>query len=180
MAGSVVAVSKSNKHEFSKQGVGSIRLLAGLGIEGDAHLGVNVQHMARVREDPNRPNLRQVHLIHRELFDELKGKGFEIGPGELGENVTTSGIALLGLPVGTRLHLGQSAVVEVTGLRNPCRQIQAHKAGLLAAVLDKDAAGNVIRKTGIMSIVLAGGVVAAGDRIEVEFPAEPHRAMGVV
>lgn len=180
MAAMVVGVSKSDKHEFSKQGVGSIRLLAGLGIEGDAHLGVKVQHLARVRENPDRPNLRQVHLIHRELFDELKGKGFVIAPGELGENVTTSGIALLDLPVGTKLHLGQSAVVEVTGLRNPCRQIQAHKAGLLAAVLDKDAAGNVIRKTGIMSIVLAGGVVTAGDRIEVELPPEPHRAMGVV
>lgn len=180
MRGRVVAVSKSDKHQFSKTGVGSIRLLTALGVEGDAHLGATVQHVARVREDPSRPNLRQVHLIHEELFGELAEKGFTIGPGQLGENVTTAGIELLQLPAGTNLHLGPDAVVEVTGLRNPCRQIQAFQPGLLAVVLDRYAVGNVVRKTGIMSIVLAGGVVAAGDRIDVVLPPLPHMPLAVV
>src|SRR6185295_9045551 len=135
----------------------SIRLREGLGVDGDGHLGGTVQHRSRVRKDPTQPNLRQVHLIHAELFDELGAKGFVVHPGELGENVTTSGLDLLALPTGARLHLGATAVVEVTGLRNPCVQIDRFQNGLMAATLDKDASGNLVRKAGIMSIVLTGG-----------------------
>jgi MOSC domain-containing protein YiiM len=173
----VVAVSLRAGHHFSKTLSPAIRLLTGLGVDGDAHMGETVKHRSRVRRDPTQPNLRQVHLIHAELFDELRAKGFAVGPGELGENVTTSGIDLLALPTGTRLHLGTTAVVEITGLRNPCIQIDQFQKGLMAATLDKDAAGNLIRKAGVMSIVLSGGEVQPGDAIDVEFPTEPHRAL---
>src|ERR1700709_1728078 len=171
--GSIVAVSLRAGHHFSKTPSLGIRLLKGLGVAGDAHMGETVKHRSRVRRDPTQPNLRQVHLMHAELFDELRAKGFEIQPGNLGENVTTSGIDLLALPTGTRLHLGETAVVEVTGLRNPCVQINTFQKGLMAATLDKDAAGNLIRKAGVMSIVLADGDVRPGDAIRVELPAEP-------
>jgi hypothetical protein len=176
-AGVVAAVSCGAVHRFSKGPRDSIRLLAGLGVEGDAHLGVTVKHRSRVAVDPTQPNLRQVHLIHGELHDELVGKGFRVAPGVMGENVTTRGLALLGLPRGTKLHLGGTAVVEVTGLRNPCRQLDGYQAGLLAAVLDRDDAGNVILKAGIMGVVLAGGEVRPGDAIEVELPPLPHRGL---
>ncbi len=175
--GVVTAVSRSTEHHFTKTNQLFIRLLEGLGVEGDAHFGKNVQHLVRVREDPNRPNLRQVHLIHSELHDELRALGFNVSPGEIGENVTTSGIALLKLPKGTRLHLGESAVVEVTGVRNPCRQIDGFQAGLMAALLGRDDDGNVIRKSGIMGIVLSGGEIRPGDPIHVELPPEPHEAL---
>jgi MOSC domain-containing protein YiiM len=148
-----------------------------LGVAGDAHMGETVKHRSRVRKDPTQPNLRQVHLIHAELFDELRGKGFAVRPGDLGENVTTSGIDLLALPTDTRLHIGATAVVAVTGLRNPCVQIDGFQKGLMAATLDKDAGGNLIRKAGIMSIVLADGDVRPGDAIQVELPAEPSRPL---
>lgn len=180
MAATVVAVAKAARHQFSKDAAGSIRLVAGLGVEDDAHMGVTVKHVIRVQRDPTTPNLRQVHLMHRELFEELAKQGFEVGPGALGENVTTAGIDLLDLPVGTRLHLGRHAVVEVTGLRNPCRQIDAFQPGLLAAVCHKGPDGQIVRKSGIMSIVLAGGTVSPGDAIEVELPALPHRPQPVV
>lgn len=180
MTGRIVAVARAAKHQFSKDGAGSIRLLAGLGVDGDAHMGEKVKHRVRVQHDPTTPNLRQVHLMHQELFEELAAKGFRVGPGQLGENVTTAGVDLLGLPVGTRLHLGASAVVEVTGLRNPCRQIEAFQPGLLGAVLVRGDNGQMLRKSGIMSIVLAGGVVAAGDEIGIELPSEPHQPMPVV
>jgi MOSC domain-containing protein YiiM len=151
-----------------------IRILTGLGVEGDAHLGVTVKHRSRVAADPTQPNLRQVHLIHAELHDELNGAGFKVTPGEMGENVTTRGVDLLGLPTGTRLHLGPTAVVEVTGLRNPCMQLDKIQTGLMEANLDRDADGNLIRKAGIMGIVLADGEVRPGDAIEVELPPEPH------
>lgn len=169
----VIAVARDAAHRFSKCEVDSIRLLAGLGVEGDAHLGRTVQHRSRVAADPTQLNLRQVHLVHAELFDELAGKGFAIAPAQLGENVTTRGVDLLGLPRGTRLHLGSDAVIEVTGLRNPCAQIDDFRSGLLKAVLDKAPDGSLIRKSGIMGIVLTGGTVRAGDPIRVELPPEP-------
>ena len=173
----VTAVSRSATYTFSKASLGSIQLLAGLGVEDDVHLGETVKHRSRVRRDPSQPNLRQVHLIHAELFEEVRAKGFRIAPGELGENITTSGIDLLTLPTGTRLHLGESAVVEITGLRNPCVQIDNFQRGLMAATLDKDASGNLIRKAGIMSIVISDGDVRPGDSIRVEMPAAPHRPL---
>jgi MOSC domain-containing protein YiiM len=173
----VIAVSLRRGHQFSKTPALSIRLLTGLGIAGDAHMGETVKHRSRVRKDPTQPNLRQVHLMHAELFDELRGKGFAVQPGDLGENVTTSSVDLLALPRGTRLHLGATAVVEVTGLRNPCVQIDGFQKGLMAATLDKDARGNLIRKAGIMSIVRADGDVRPGDAVRVELPALPHRAL---
>ena len=175
--GSVIAVSSRTGHHFSKTPNLSIRLLKGLGVAGDAHMGETVKHRSRVRKDPTQPNLRQVHLMHMELFDELRAKGFVVRSGELGENVTTSGIDLLALPAGTRLHLGASAVVEITGLRNPCIQIDHFQQGLMAATLDKDANGNLVRKAGVMSIVIAEGDVRPGDAIRVEMPAEPHRPL---
>src|SRR5215213_5325527 len=174
MDGVIEAVSRSGGHTFGKTNRDTIRLLAGLGVEGDAHLGVTVKHRSRVARDPSQPNLRQVHLIHEELHDELRAGGFTVEAGQMGENVTTRGVDLLGLPTGTRLHLGQTAVVEVTGLRNPCAQLDKVQNGLLAATLDKDADGKVIRKAGIMGIVLADGEVRPGDAIEVELPPEPR------
>jgi MOSC domain-containing protein YiiM len=175
--GSVVAVSLRSGHHFSKTPSLGIRLLTGLGVAGDAHMGTTVKHRSRVRKDPAQPNLRQVHLMHAELFDELRGKGFEVRPGDLGENVTTSGIDLLALPTGTRLHLGASAIVEVTGLRNPCVQIDNFQQGLMQATLDRDSDGNLVRKAGIMSIVMADGDVRPGDAIDIELPGLPHRAL---
>jgi MOSC domain-containing protein YiiM len=140
-------------------------------------MGETVKHRSRVRRDPTQPNLRQVHLIHTELFDELRHKGFDVKPGDLGENITTSGIDLLALPTGARLHIGASAIVEITGLRNPCIQIDTFRQGLMAATLDKDAAGNLVRKAGVMSIVIGDGDVRPGDPIEVERPASQHRPL---
>jgi MOSC domain-containing protein YiiM len=177
MGAAIVAVSASGAHRFSKEGRSSIRLVAGLGIAGDAHAGVTVKHRSRVAKDPTQPNLRQVHLIHAELFEELAATGFSVNPGDLGENVTTRGLNLLTLPTGTRLRLGAHAVVEVTGLRNPCAQIEAFQAGLLAAVIGRDAEGRLVRKAGIMGVVLDGGEVRAGDAIEAILPPLPHLAL---
>jgi MOSC domain-containing protein YiiM len=173
----VVAVSARATHNPSKDNRESIRLVEGLGVEGDAHAGEFVKHRSRVRADPTQPNLRQVHLIHSELHDELRERGFEVAPGVMGENVTTQGVDLLGLPTGARLRLGDEAVVEVTGLRNPCKQLNTIQPGLMKAVLDRDADGNLIRKSGIMGVVLSGGEVRPGDAIQVELPAEPHRPL---
>jgi MOSC domain-containing protein YiiM len=175
--GLVVAVSQRAGHHFSKTPSLGIRLLTGLGVAGDAHMGTTVKHRSRVRRDPTQPNLRQVHLIHAELFDELRTMGFVVKPGELGENVTTSGIDLLALPAGTRLHLGDNAVVEITGLRNPCVQIDEFQQGLMAATLDRDADGNLVRKAGVMSVVLRDGDVRPGDAVGVELPSAPHRRL---
>jgi MOSC domain-containing protein YiiM len=177
MSGVVIAVSRSPSHTLSKPNEGRIRLLAGLGVEGDAHLGVTVKHRSRVAKDPTVPNLRQVHLIHAELHDELATAGFGLAPGIMGENVTTRGVDLLGLPAGTRLHLGADAIVEVTGLRNPCAQLNKIQPGLMAATLDRDQQGKLIRKAGVMGIVVADGEVCPGDAIRVELPAEAHRAL---
>lgn len=170
-------MNRSAAHTFSKTTRARIRVLPGLGVEHDAHLGTTVKHRSRVARDPGQPNLRQVHLMHAELFDELRAAGFVVAPGQLGENVTTRGLDVLGLPTGTRLHLGATAIVEVTGLRNPCGQLDAFRNGLTAAVLGRDAQGNLVRKAGIMSIVLAGGTVEPGDPIGVELPAGPHRPL---
>jgi MOSC domain-containing protein YiiM len=180
VSGRVQAVAAAPAHGFSKPNLPSIRLLAGLGVEGDVHCGVTVKHRSRVAKDPTQPNLRQLHLIHAELFAELAAAGFAVAPGALGENVTTQGIDLLALPRSTRLHLGDSAIVEVTGLRNPCWQIDALQDGLMQACLGRDAQGAIIRKTGVMAIVLAGGVVAPGDAIRVVPPPTPHERLGVV
>jgi MOSC domain-containing protein YiiM len=175
MKGIVQAVSCSPTHTFTKPNQKSIRLLTGLGVEGDAHMGKTVQHRSRVARDPSQPNLRQVHLIHAELHDELRAAGFVVSAGQMGENVTTRGIDLLGLPTGTRLRLGETAVVEVTGLRNPCLQLDDFQPGLMAAVLSRDEHGVLIRKAGVMAIVLSGGEVRTGDPILVELPPAPHR-----
>lgn len=170
----VASVSSSDVHGFSKQTKDHIQLLTGLGVEGDAHMGVTVKHRSRVAVDPTQPNLRQVHIIHEELFEELAGKGFSIAPGDMGENISTRGVDLLSLPQGTRLHIGEEAIVEVTGLRNPCKQIDDFQKGLLHAVLDKDADGGLVRRAGIMGIVSQGGRVQRDDAIRVELPPLPH------
>ncbi len=180
MSGRVAAVSRSATHSMSKGSQPAIRLLEGLGVEGDAHAGTTVKHRSRVARDPHQPNLRQVHLIHAELHDELRGAGFDVAAGQMGENVTTRGIDLLGLPTGARLRLGDEAIVEVTGLRNPCAQLDGLQAGLMAAVLDRDERGNLVRKAGVMAVVVAGGLVRPGDAVSVELPPAPHRPLGPV
>ncbi len=173
----VTAVSRSPSHDFTKPRVDRIRLIAGEGVEGDAHRGVTVKHRSRVAKDPTQANLRQVHLLHAELHDELRARGFDVDAGAMGENVTTRGLDLLGLPAGARLRLGRDALVEITGLRNPCVQLDHYRQGLMAAVLDRDAEGRLVRKAGVMGIVLADGEVGAGDAIEVELPAGPQRRL---
>src|SRR5262245_27086534 len=173
----VTAVSRSATHTMTKKNEESIRLLAGLGVDGDAHRGHTVKHRSRVARDPSTPNLRQVHLIHAELLDELRAAGFSVSAGSMGENVTTTGVDLLGLPTGARLYLGDTAVVEVTGLRNPCAQLDGLEEGLMAATLDRDENGALIRKAGVMGIVLADGDVRPGDPIVVELPPGPPRAL---
>lgn len=167
----VSAVHASGLHSFSKFTEPVIRFIAGLGVEGDAHAGATVKHRSRVARDPGAPNLRQVHLIHAELFDELMADGFAVWPGDLGENLTTRGLDLLGLPTGTRLHLGDTVVIELTGLRNPCSQLNRFQPGLMAATLSRDAQGGVVRKAGVMAVVHEGGEVRAGDGIRVLAPA---------
>ena len=173
----VAAVHRSDSYSFSKDLVATIELVERLGVKGDVHAGTTVKHRSRLARDPTQPNLRQVHLIHGELHDELATRGFAVAPGAMGENVTTRGLDLLALPTGARLHLGAGAIVEVTGLRNPCLQLDGIRPGLMALLLGHDADGNLVRKAGIMGIVLAGGVVAAGDAIVVEQPAGPHRPL---
>jgi len=162
---------------MSKPNQESIQLLTGLGVANDAHQGATVKHRSRVKRDPTQPNLRQVHLIHAELHDELRDAGFAVSAGEMGENVTTRGVDLLGLPIGTRLLLGDSATVEVTGLRNPCAQLDGIAPGLMAATLDRDEEGNLVRKAGVMGVVVNGGEVRPGDAIQIELPPEPHRPL---
>ncbi|MDN4613069.1 MOSC domain-containing protein [Leifsonia sp. F6_8S_P_1B] len=173
----VVSVSRDDEHRFSKPREDEITLVEGLGVEGDAHFGATVQHLSRVRRDPSQPNLRQVHLIHRELFAEVT---VDVAPGELGENITTEGLDLLALPRGTRLHVGAEAVVELTGLRNPCVQIDRFRPGLLKQVVGVDQEGDVVRKAGAMAVVLSGGVVRPGDAIEVRLPSGPLEALAPV
>jgi MOSC domain-containing protein YiiM len=176
----VSSVSVSASHTFSKAIQAQIELVAGLGVAGDAHMGTTVKHRSRVARDPSQPNLRQVHCIHVELFEQLAAHGLHVLPGQMGENITTLGIDLLSLPTGTRLSIGPDAVIEITGLRNPCVQIDQFQPGLLAAVLDRDATGNLIRKAGVMSIVRVGGIVRPGDSITIEYPSEPWQPLQVV
>ena len=173
MSGTVIAVAKDERHNFSKTIVPEIEIITGLGVDGDAHLGERVKHRSRVKVDPTQPNLRQVHLIHSELFDEVGEKGFRVQPADLGENITTKGLDLLGLPRHAVLEIGEQVRLEVTGLRNPCAQIDNFQKGLLSAVLDKGPNGELIRKSGIMTVVLVGGLVRAGDLINVKLPAQP-------
>lgn len=177
MDGYVIAVSRSATHTFTKPNQGSIQLLTGLGVEGDAHMGKTVKHRSRLAVDPTQPNLRQVHLIHAELHDELRAAGFVVSAGQMGENVTTRGVDLLSLPTGTRLYLGDTAVVELTGLRNPCVQLDRFQSGLMAAVLGRDEHGKLIRKAGVMGIVVIGGEVCPGKAIRIKLPPEPHQPL---
>lgn len=177
MTARVVAVSRSATHTLTKGNQVEIQLLEGLGVEGDAHAGVTVKHRSRVARDPSQPNLRQVHLIHAELHEELRDAGFVLSAGQMGENITTRGIDLLGLPTGARLRIGAEAVIEVTGLRNPCKQMEEIQTGLMAAVLDRDQDGNLIRKAGVMAVVIAGGPIRPEDSIRLELPPEPHQSL---
>lgn len=180
MPASVVAVSLSSRHTFTKTVQDAITLVEGLGVDGDRHAGVTVQHRSRVRRDPSQPNLRQVHLLQAELHDELRLGGFDVEPGDIGENVTTRGVDLLALPTGTLLHLGDHATVRITGLRNPCVQLDGFQPGLMQATLDRDPDGSLVRKAGVMGVVVAGGVVRRGDHVRVELPAPPHMPLDKV
>ena len=173
----VVAVSQSQTHTFSKANQTSIQLMTDLGVLGDAHLGSTVKHRSRVAQDPTQPNLRQVHLIHAELHDELRAAGFAVTAGEMGENITTRGLNLLGLPTNTRLHIGPHAILKITGLRNPCTQLDAFQPGLMAATLGRDENGDLIRKAGIMAIVIVGGFICPNDTIRVELPPQPYQRL---
>ncbi|MBT2899311.1 MULTISPECIES: MOSC domain-containing protein [unclassified Streptomyces] len=178
MGGLVTAVSRNERYGFSKPTFPFITLLAGLGVEGDVHAGTTIRHQFRMTYEPDLPNLRQVHLMHEELFEELSLKGFDVSAGQLGENVTTAGVDLLGLPTGTLLRLGEEAVLEVTGLRNPCAKINDFRQGLLGEVFALDpVSGEFTFKSGVMAVVRAGGTVRAGDTVEVELPPPPHRAL---
>ena len=177
MTGQVIAVHRSSSHHFSKDPEDEIALVEGLGVEGDAHAGATVKHRSRVARDPSAPNLRQVHLLHSELFDELVARDHAVFPGDLGENVTTRGIDLLALPAGTVLRLGETAEVEITGLRNPCSQLDRFQRGLMQAVLDRDAQGHLVRKAGVMAVVRRGGIVRSLDAIDVHLPAKPHKSL---
>lgn len=174
---SVVAVSCSANHTFSKPNQPFINLIEGVGVEGDVHAGKTVKHRYLVKKDSTKPNLRQIHLIQAELFDELNTKGFSVSPGQLGENITTRGVDLLSLPTRTKLHIGPEAVIELTALRNPCHQIDKFQKGLLKAVLHRDAEGNVIRKAGVMGIVLVGGEIRPSNPIMIDLPPEPHHQL---
>ena len=173
----VTAVSRSGSHSFSKPTCASIHLIEGLGVEGDAHSGETVKHRSRVAKDPSQPNLRQVHLIHNELHDELIEKGFNVAPGVMGENITTQGVDLLGLPRDSLLRIGDEAIIQITGLRNPCKQLDDYQKGLLSAVLDKTPEGELIRKSGVMAIVIAGGTIKPDDSIKIKLPKKPYNKL---
>jgi MOSC domain-containing protein YiiM len=175
--GRVVAVHRSERHDFSKTAVDRVDLVAGIGVEGDAHAGARVKHRSRVRADPSQPNLRQVHLIHGELLADLETRGFTVEPGQLGENITTTGLDLLSFPVGASLRLGARALVVLTGLRNPCQQIDDFQDGLLSAVIDRTDPGAPRRLSGVMGVVVQSGPVRPGDQIDVALPPRPHDAL---
>lgn len=173
----VVSVASSPSHTFSKVAQPAITVVTGLGIQGDAHCGVTVKHRSRVARDPTQPNLRQVHLIHSELFAELRAQGFNVEPSQLGENITTAGIDLLALPEGTQLHIGEQVILRLTGLRNPCEQLNQFQPGLMAALVHRAPDGSLVRKAGVMSVVVAGGQVQPGDEVRITLPAQPHRTL---
>ncbi|MFD3686684.1 MOSC domain-containing protein [Nocardiopsis sp. NPDC058631] len=174
MGAVVESVSSSPTHTFNKEVLPGIRLLSGLGVEGDAHMGATVKHRSRVAVDPTRPNLRQVHLIHAELLEELAAAGFAVAPGQLGENVTTRGVDLLALSTGTVLHIGDRARVEITGLRNPCLQIDGFADGLLKQLVHRGGDGTIVRRAGVMGVVVEGGPVAPGMPVQVSVPEGAH------
>ena len=176
----VIAVSSSETHSFSKPNQDVINLIEGIGVEGDAHSGKTVKHRFLVKKDALRPNIRQVHLIHNELLDELNANGFSVNPGQLGENITSRGIDLLALPTGTILNIGYEVVIELTAFRNPCKQIDEFQEGMLKAVLYKDDEGNLVRKTGVIGIVRSGGEVRPGDTILFNLPPKPHQQLEYV
>ena len=173
----VLSVSKSGAHTFNKYNCAEITLLEGLGVEGDAHAGSTVKHRSRVAQNPDQPNLRQVHLIHNELFEALLANGFQVNPGQMGENITTTGVDLLALPLHAVLHIGPTAEIQITGLRNPCAQLDGIKEGLMKALIEKTSDGKLIRKAGVMGVVLRGGVVSPGDTIRVQLPSGPFVAL---
>ena len=177
MHGIILSLAKKATHDFSKTPVPSFHLIAGEGVEGDAHRGTSVQHRSRVLRDPSQPNLRQVHLISAELLEELAAAGFKVAAGDIGENITTRGLDLLSLPTGTRLMLGDNATIEITGLRNPCAQLNEFQPGLMSALLDRDPDGQLVRKGGVMAIVLKGGEVRTGDQISVVLPDGVHHPL---
>jgi MOSC domain-containing protein YiiM len=179
-AGQVVSVSLSPQHSFSKSRVASIELVAGEGVLGDAHAGSTVKHRSRVAVDPTQPNFRQVHLLHAELFDELNTRGFQISPGDMGENIATRGLDLLRLPRRAQILFPSGARIEITGLRNPCGQLDQFSPGLMKAVLERNPDGTLSRKAGVMAVVLEGGIVRAGDKIYTTLPGEPHEALQCV
>lgn len=178
--GIVVAVSKSIQRKFGKDNQVSIKLVQGLGIEEDCHSGTTNQHLYAMRKNPEQPNLRQVHLMHTELFTELKQEGFDVAAGQMGENITTEGIDILNLPLNTVLKIGKEAQIQITGLREPCSKIDTIQKGLMKAVLAKDEQGNIIRKSGIMSIVIKSGEVKSGDSIEIILPQKPYIKLDIV
>ncbi|KAA3642974.1 MAG: MOSC domain-containing protein [Chloroflexi bacterium] len=176
----VIAVSSSAQHTFSKSTQPKINLIEGFGIEGDAHAGEFVKHRFLAKQDATRPNIRQVHLMHTELFEELNTKGFSVNPGELGENITTRGVDLLALPTSTKLRIGSQAIVELTALRNPCVQIDDFQKGLLKELVYQDEQGNLVRKAGVMGIILNGGEVRPGNTIVIDLPPEPHQPLAYI
>jgi MOSC domain-containing protein YiiM len=180
LVGTVESVHRNFLHTFSKEQVEAITLLVGRGVQGDAHMGSTVKHRSRVAKDPTQPNLRQVHLIHAELLDEVQRDGFAAYAGDLGENITTRGIPLLDLPVGTTLRVGADALIALTGLRNPCAQINNFSAGLLSKMLGRDDEGGLQRRAGVMAVVMRGGRVTAGDEIVASLPPQPHFPMDMV
>ena len=180
ISGSVIAVCSRDAHLFSKENRVEIELIKNFGINGDAHAGMYVKHRSRVKKNPKQLNLRQVHLIPIELLDEMKQHGYDLHPGDLGENITTSGIDLINLPLNSQINIGEEVILEVRGLRDPCKQIEDFKSGLLKKMITKDADGNLIRKTGIMTIVLGGGIVKPNDKIEVVLPKKPYHKLEVV
>lgn len=176
----VVAVSRRPQHQLAKTPTASIRLIAGEGVEGDAHRGAAVQHLSRVARDPTAPNLRQVHLLHIEMLEELSGAGFGVGAGDIGENILTRGVDLLALPCGALLQIGQEAIVKITGLRSPCMQLNGHTMGLMNALIDRAADDSLVRKAGVMAVVVASGSVRAGETLVIRLPDGPLRPLAPV
>jgi len=173
-----VSVNSDDAYRFSKIARQSVRLVEGHGIEGDAHAGRFVKHRYQAKKEPLTPNRRQVHLIQSELFEEMRGFGFIIEPGDLGENVTTVGIDLLALPLGAQLHLGESAVVELTGLRMPCGLIDKFQTGLKRSMIVRTPRGVTFR-AGVLGIVTSSGDVRPGDLVRAELPAS-RRALPAI
>ncbi|MEI7624224.1 MAG: MOSC domain-containing protein [Actinomycetes bacterium] len=177
LVGTVTSLHSDSGHNFSKPSIAEAVFLAGVGIEGDAHSGPTTQHLSRQKKDASRPNLRQVHLVASELHEELRADGFDVPFGAFGENLTTSGLDLGELPVGSTLRLGDDVIIALTGFRDPCSQIDKFQEGLRAAVSFKPETGPQLFRNGVMSVVVRGGTVRVGDTIKVALPAEPHQPM---